>query len=251
MHPELFTVGSYTLKSYAVACAVAMLAALLPVRAEAKRLGWSVEASTWLVIKTTLAGWIGAHLLYVITRLDLQSEAFWKLVPRFGSGSVWYGGFLASSLYVLWWARRNGIALLAMCDVGAFAALIAQSVGRLGCLLAGCCYGLPTDLPWGIHVPGVSHPVHPTMLYEALLLAGLFGALWTRRHEARPGETAALYLLVTPCVRFSLEFLRGDAIRGFVWGWFSTSQFIAVGVIGAGLALYYRVFWWRARVCHV
>jgi phosphatidylglycerol---prolipoprotein diacylglyceryl transferase len=250
MHPELFTIGGYTLKSYALACAVAMLAALLPVRAEAKRLGWGVEASTWLVMKTTLAGWVGAHVLYVITRLDLPSEAFWKLVPRFGSGSVWYGGFLSSTLYVLWYARRNRIALLAMCDVGAFAALVAQSVGRLGCLLAGCCYGLPTDLPWGIHVPHVAHAVHPTMLYEALLLAALFAGLWRRRCEARPGETAALYLLVTPCIRFSLEFLRGDSIRGFVWGTVSTSQFIALWVIAAGAALYYWV-WSRPRVCHV
>jgi phosphatidylglycerol---prolipoprotein diacylglyceryl transferase len=246
MHPELEIFG-FTVRSYALLSAVAMLAAFVPVRSEARRFGWDVESMSWLVLTSTLVGWLGAHVLYVVTRIEADTTFYeWlRQLLDFGSGSVWYGGFLASWLLVDRYARRRRIPPLRMWDVAIFAVLVAQAVGRLGCLLAGCCYGTPTELPWAVTLTNRDHfqsPVHPTPLYEALFLSVLFVWLWrTRKARVRPGHTAALYLAFSAAGRFVLEFSRGDTVRGFVWGWLSTSQFIAVLLAVVGTALYAHV----------
>lgn len=245
MHPDLPAIHGFVLKSYAFCCALAMFAALIPVRAEARRLDLGVEAMSWLTITSTLVGWVGAHALYMLTRLDLPADQWWELLPRIGSGNVWFGGLLLSWLFVYGHARRNGIPPLRMYDVGAFAILVAQAVGRIGCLLGGCCYGLPTTLPWGIMLDTREYGhlrVHPVPLYETFYLTLVFVWLWrTRRQHARPGHTAALYLAFCAGGRFMLEFLRGDRIRGFLWGWLSTSQFVALLLLGAAALIYARV----------
>lgn len=241
MYPEI-QLGSVTIRTYSVLCALAMLAAFVPVRSEARRLRWDVEAMSWLVLWSTLIGWVGGHVLYAFTRLELSSSEWWPLLFKFGSGNVWYGGFLLSWLFVHRYARKRGIPALQMFDFAAFAVLVAQAVGRIGCLLGGCCYGSPTTLPWSVVFPQGDYswsPVHPTQLYEALYLAALFAWLWsTRTRRTRHGQTAALYLVFSAAGRFALEFLRGDKVRGFVAGWLSTSQFVAVLLIAFGLALY-------------
>lgn len=241
MYPALPEIYGFALKSYALLCALAMLAALLPVRSEARRLGWNVESMSWLVITSTLVGWIGAHVLYVITRFDLPAEKWWPLLFKVGSGNVWYGGFLASWLLVDRYARRHRLDLRRMYDLSAFAVIVAQGVGRIGCLLGGCCYGSPTTLPWGVRLRAPDHQngyVHPVPLYESLFLSVLFVWLWSTRRRRRAGHTAVLYLSCAAAGRFALEFLRGDRIRGFVWGWLSTSQFVALLLLVAAALLH-------------
>jgi phosphatidylglycerol:prolipoprotein diacylglycerol transferase len=242
MYPELPEIAGFALKSYAFLCAIAMIAALLPVRSEARRLGWSVEGMSWLVFTSTLVGWIGAHVLYALTRLDLPVAQWWPLLLNVGVGSVWYGGFLASWVLVHRYARRHRLDPLRMYDVAVFAVMTAQAIGRIGCVLGGCCYGTPTTLPWGIVLPRGDHahtPIHPVPIYEALFLTALFAGLWMTRRRRPAGQTAALYLALSSAARFALEFLRGDSIRGFVWGWLSTSQGVALLLIAAAALLYF------------
>jgi phosphatidylglycerol---prolipoprotein diacylglyceryl transferase len=231
MYPKLPEVCGFALSTYALLAGLAMLAAVLPVRSEARRLGWNVEEMTWLVFTATAVGWIGAHVLFVLTQLGLPAAEFWQLVPNLGSGSVWYGGFIASWVFVHWHARRHGLEPLRMYDVIAFGTALAQAIGRIGCLMGGCCYGIPTELPWGVVIPRGDHgqtSVHPVPLYEALYLTMVLIGLWRGRAQRRPGYTVILYLVFSAVGRFALEFLRGDHIRGFVWGWLSTSQFVAL-----------------------
>lgn len=231
MYPKLPEIFGFALSSYAFCAGLAMLAAVLPVRSEARRLGWNVEDMTWLVFSTTAVGWIGAHALFVLTRLDLPAADFWKLVPNLGAGSVWYGGLIASWIFVHRHARQHDLEPLKMYDVIAFGTAIAQAIGRIGCLMGGCCYGSPTELLWGVVIPRGDHgqvPVHPVPVYEASYLTMVFIGLWYGREKLRPGYTVALYLVFSAIGRFALEFLRGDRIRGYVWGWLTTSQFVAL-----------------------
>ena len=102
--------------------------------------------------------------------------------------------------------------------------VLAHLFGRLGCLSAGCCYGKPTDKPWGIrlysdlvdeHLRGI--PLHPTQLYEAGALGILFlGLLWIFHHRKFDGQVALTYFLAYPIIRSIVEIFRGDLIRGFV-----------------------------------
>lgn len=242
MHPTLLWIGDYEVRTYTLLALLAMLGALAVVRSEARRLGWNTRGASWLTLQATGVGFVGAHLLYAITRLGLPWHDWWRVLFRFGYGGVWFGGFLLSWLWCRRYALRNRIPPLQMYDVAALAALIANAVGRVGCFFNGCCFGTPTDLPWGVLLDtrDFGHEyLHPVPIYEMLYLLSLFAVFWRlRKKNARDGQTAARYLIFMPLGRFLLEFLRGDSIRGFVIGWLSTSQFIAASLVLSGLILY-------------
>ena len=118
-----------------------------------------------------------------------------------------------------------------------------------GCFMGnGCCYGNPTTLPWGIlypddhvtrHAFGLQ-PVHPTQVYEAINGVIIMAALMIyRRRNHRIGQPSGIFLIIYSVMRFGIEFLRGDDIRGF-WGPLSTSQWISISMFIAGIALLLR-----------
>jgi phosphatidylglycerol:prolipoprotein diacylglycerol transferase len=131
--------------------------------------------------------------------------------------------------------------------VRAFTALpLAHAVGRLGCFLAGCCYGAAHDLPWAVTYTDpaaadlngtpLGRPLHPTQLYEALLELGNFAVVtWVWRRAPRSWAPVATWLGLYGAERFALEFLRGDP-RG-AWLGLSTSQWLALAMLGAALWL--------------
>ena len=123
-----------------------------------------------------------------------------------------------------------------------------EAVGRVGCLLAGCCYGKPTDLPWAVTftdplaASNVGTPLgvslHPTQLYESLatLLILIFLLIWERKGHAYAGRTFWTYLFLYPTTRFIIEFYRGDP-RGTVFDLLSTSQFVSVMIVPISIAM--------------
>jgi phosphatidylglycerol:prolipoprotein diacylglycerol transferase len=244
MYPVFIRVGGVAVNSYSVLFVVGLLAGLLVVRREARRRSWNVRSATWMAVTCTAVGFIGAHFLYCCTRFALTSPEWWKEFFRFGYGNVWYGGLLAGWMVLHRWARSVRVPLAEAYDVAALAAIAAQGIGRIGCLLGGCCYGSPTALPWGVMVRrgdfAGSH-VHPWPLYEATYLLLVFLWLWRARIRTTPGMTAIHYLLLTAFGRFALEFWRGDSIRGFAWGWLSTSQVVALALIAVAGIMHGRV----------
>jgi phosphatidylglycerol:prolipoprotein diacylglycerol transferase len=238
MSPIFLKLGSFVIRWYTVMIVVAMLGAARVVKLEAARLGWDVRAAYWLVVKCTLVGLLGAHLLYAVTRLDVEGRAFWLLLLDARYGHVWFGGFLAASAYCAWYARSHGLERKQLYDVAAFAVLVAQPLGRLGCFLEGCCYGRPTTLRWGVvmkHSEYGAVPLHPVQLYEALYLLFAFAWLWRQRAALTgTGRVAAWYLILVPLGRLLAESFRGDTIRGFVSRGLSTSSFISLLLLLAG-----------------
>lgn len=191
---------------------------------------------------------LGGHLLYALTNLRSLLQAWSEsaslslperlagLLPFFG-GAVFYGGLLGGlgvgALYLR--ARRQPFAPFA--DVVAPAIPLFHAFGRIGCFLGGCCYGIPWE--GGITytralTPEANNiPRFPVQLLESALLFALFFLLsWLFRREKLRGKLLPLYLTVYAVLRFFLEFLRGDAIRGAVL-WFSTSQWISLGILFA------------------
>ena len=154
-------------------------------------------------------------------------------------GFVVYGGILTGVATVYLLCRRHKQSFAVWADLLLPAVALAQGFGRLGCFLAGCCYGRPTTLPIGVVFPAGSFapagvPLLPTQLISAagdLLLAALLARLDRRPHPA--GQVGCLYLIFYSVGRFLIEFLRND-YRGEV-GFLSTSQFISVGVLLAAL----------------
>lgn len=177
-----------------------------------------------------LSAWVGSKLFFYFNtdaaQFSLSEVSFWT-----GGGFVFYGGLIASilflSIYKLVKLPLNAETLWAMIP----ALTLGHAIGRVGCLLAGCCYGAVTDWWWGINLHG-SHR-HPTQVLESLGLFGLaFFILKFRRHHL----ALSIYCLGYGILRFAVETLRGDEIRG-AWGVLTPSQWISaiLILIGSGL----------------
>jgi phosphatidylglycerol:prolipoprotein diacylglycerol transferase len=196
-------------------------------------------------------GFIGARVLFIITRLPTFIENPLDMFKVWEGGLVFFGGLLAATAYAIWYLRKHKLDPWKMSDILLPGVTIAHAFGRLGCLSAGCCYGRPTDMPWGIKldsdlVDGALRgiPLHPTQLYESVSLFILFGGLiYIFRHKKFDGQVGLTYFMLYPIIRSIIEIYRGDSIRGFVIeNILSTSQFISILVfIGAFWMLMVRL----------
>ena len=152
---------------------------------------------------------------------------------------MFYGGLIAAVVVALLYLRRHKLPLWTTTDVFAPGIALGHVVGRLGCLMAGCCFGRPASVPWAITFRDpaamanvgtpLGVPLHPTQLYEAgaeaLIL--VFLLIFERRGRPFPGRTFWSYMLLYGISRFVIEFYRGDS-RGMVFDVLSTSQFVSV-----------------------
>lgn len=248
MFPVLVRIHDFPIHSYGVLIALGFLLAVWFAKAEARRLRLPPEKIVDLGFWALLVGMAGSRALFVVTQLSYFSEHPWEMFHIWEGGLVFYGGFLACGPFFYWFCRKNKMSMATVLDLGAVCLPLAHAFGRIGCFSAGCCYGKPTGMPWGVafdsplvdvSVRGI--PVHPTQLYEALSLLVLFFILRRQRlHKKFNGEIAILYCVGYAAIRFVIEFFRGDLVRGFVIpDVISTSQFIAILVFAAGATFYF------------
>src|SRR5256714_8225557 len=238
MYPRLLELGPITVYTYGVLLAAAYLFGLQLARVRAKKRGLDANRVLDLGIYIIISALVGAKLLLLITDFKSFTADPRELLTLARSGGVFYGGLIVAVIVALWYIRRNGLPLWTTCDVFAPGIALGHVVGRFGCLFAGCCFGRPTTLPWGITFTDtfaatnvgtpLGVPLHPTQLYEAgaefLILMILLGS--ERKSRPFAGRTFWLYMLLYAISRFIIEFYRGDP-RGSV-GMFSTSQFISI-----------------------
>jgi phosphatidylglycerol---prolipoprotein diacylglyceryl transferase len=160
-------------------------------------------------------------------------------------GLVFYGGFLGGAAAAWAYCRAWGVSLARVADAGAPGLALGHAIGRIGCLLGGCCYGRPVapDFPLAVQLAGTTR--HPTQLYEAagLVVIAVGTALLPAAVIRRPGATFLVYLGAYALLRFFVEPFRGDdAERGFfVTHWLSTSQAIALAMLAVSAVLLYRL----------
>jgi phosphatidylglycerol---prolipoprotein diacylglyceryl transferase len=249
MFPKIATLGPFTLHTYGLLLAVAFLVALWVVAREARRTGLDPARITDLSIYVLLAGLVGARVLLVAVDWNRIDWNWRDLLNLLQSGGVFYGGLLGALPVAWWYVRRHRLPGWATADVLIPGVAIGQSIGRLGCLCAGCCYGRPTDVPWAITFRNVTAnreigtpldvPIHPTQIYESLATLGIFFVLLAvARRKKFDGQVLLTYLALYAVARFVIEIYRGDAARGTVFsGLMSTSQLIAVVMFFAALVL--------------
>ncbi len=245
MKIDLFSIGPFTVHGYGLMIGIGVLCCIFMGMKRAKKYGLSEDAVTDIAIFGLIAGFLGAKLLYLIVE--------WKRFVKdpldvLGSeGFVVYGGIIAGVLAAIVYCKRKKLIFLEYFDLCAASISLAQGFGRLGCFLAGCCYGRETDLPIGVVFPESSLApagvrLLPTQLFSS---AGnfliMFILLWHYKHRKKVGDTGFLYMLLYGVGRFCIEFLRNDS-RGTV-GIFSTSQFISLFIVAAALLL----FSWKSR----
>ncbi len=239
MYPRLLELGPVTVYTYGVLLAAAYLLGLKLAMARAKARGLDSNRVLDLGIYIIISALVGAKLLLLVTDFRTFTSNPRELLTLARSGGVFYGGLILAVSVALWYIRKLGLPLWTTCDVFAPGIALGHVIGRFGCLFAGCCYGKPTTLPWGITFTDpfaaanvgtpLNVPLHPTQIYEAGAEALILLVLLATERKGRPfaGRTFWLYMLLYAISRFIIEFFRGDADRGTVF-MFSTSQFISV-----------------------
>jgi len=254
MFPVLFNLGPVRVFTYGFFLALAFICAMYMAGQEAKRRGGQPEQIYDLSFHGIIAALIGSRLLHVIFEWDYFAANPLKIFMLWEGGLAFQGGLILGLLTALFYIYRHKMALWDSLDILAVAMPLGQFIGRLGCFMAGCCYGREADVPWAVtfnHPETLAHPIgvplHPTQLYESFLALGVFlFMLWFRHRQRFPGQLLGTYLLLAGSVRFVVDFWRGDD-RGpvLLWGMAST-QVIALGLaLGAALFLL-----WRSRTAH-
>jgi phosphatidylglycerol:prolipoprotein diacylglycerol transferase len=195
---------------------------------------------------SVLAGILGAKLLLVALEWRTYVERPAELVGTLRSAGVLAGGVIAGAIVFAVYARRHGLPALRLGDAGAAPVAAAQGIGRIGCFLAGCCWGVPvhadhplactfTD-PRARAQTGVplDTPLVAVQLVQAahdLLLAAVLTWLW-RKRVGPPGFVVWVYVIVYGIGRSVIELWRGDAQRGVYFdGRLSTSQILALAAV--------------------
>jgi phosphatidylglycerol:prolipoprotein diacylglycerol transferase len=243
MHPRLLTTPFFTLYTFGLLLASAYIAAYWWLTREGRREGLDVELLASLGLWAIVGAVLGAKALMIVRALPeymgAPAEVFSLSVLT--SAGDFYGGFIGALIAsTLFFHRHPGLPFWRAADVCGPAIALGQAIGRIGCLMAGDDYGRPTALPWAVRFTDADAariggaplgvPLHPVQLYESIICLVLFVVLvQLSRRKRFDGEVILAYTLIYAIARFVLEFFRGDADRGFVFGGLlSTSQFIAV-----------------------
>ena len=177
MYPKLFELGAINIYTYGVLLAAAYLTGLQVALVRARRHGLDPNRVMDLGIYVIISALIGAKLMLLIVEFEHFSLSLADLWALLRSGGVFYGGPFLAVPVALWYMRRHRMPTWTTCDMFAPGIALGQAIGRLGCLMAGCCFGRPTSVPWGITftnplaASNVGTPLgvalHPTQLYES------------------------------------------------------------------------------------
>ena len=253
MHPRLLTTPFFTVHTFGLLLAAAYVAAFWWLIREGRREGLDVDALSSLGFWAIGGAIIGAKALMILRNVPegaAPSELFSPSVLT--SAGDFYGGFIGALIAsAIFFRRHPGLPFWRTADLCGPAIALGQAIGRIGCFMAGDDYGRPTQLPWAVtftdpdatQIGGVplGVPLHPVQLYESIVCLALFAVLVRLSRRKRfDGEVILGYTLLYAIARFVLEFFRGDADRGFVFGGLlSTSQFIALILGAAAIALWF------------
>lgn len=244
--------------TYGVILAVGFLLALKLAVSLSKRDGFPPGRIVDLSIYCLIIAILGAKLLLIFYDFDQYLANPREILSTLRLAGVFYGGFIASLVFMFLYCRWHGMNVLQLLDNFAPAVILGQAVGRWGCFSAGCCYGTETDLPWGVVFTNeFSHktvgvplhtPLHPTQIYESvgnfvILLVLLF--LW--KHRKFYGEIIASYIILYPISRFFWEFFRGDTERKIIFESVTRAQIISLVLAGFGVVFYFYLRLRRGR----
>jgi len=250
VHPIAFQLGPLTIHWYGVMITLAFLAGLWTATRRARRENISAEKIADVTLWLMAGAIAGARFVYVTTywREEFASQPLSEIFMVQHGGLVFYGGFIGAAIAGFIYIRWKKMPLWKTADVLAPSIALGSVFGRIGCLLNGCCYGRPTNLPWAITFTNpqardlsgtpLDIPLHPTEIYDALLNLALYGFLaWLFRRKKFDGQVFATYLLCYAVMRSFVECFRGDYTDLHKHLNLTPAQWIGVPIFVAGLAL--------------
>lgn len=234
MHPVLIRIGEWRLFSYGALIAAGGALSTWFWLGRWKAMGLKRREDVWILVNAILlSGFLGGKILFL---LEYDRTAL-----GFNSGFSVMGAFASVFLGVWIFCRRQKIAFKPVLDYVCRAAPLWHSFGRMGCFMAGCCFGRPTSSAFGVVfsnpeslVPEryLGVPLHPAQLYEAAGDLAIFFGLSMIKPK-KPGTIAGIYFISYAVLRFSMEFFRGDTVA---MGSVTAGQLLSLGLVALGLA---------------
>ncbi len=231
------------LPTYAVMALIGALISGALAEHEAVKKGIHAFYMVEVLLVSAIGVLIGSHLLFFLQRIHMIGKlSFWELI----SGSVFYGGLFGGLAAGVWFVRYKKYDMALYGDIAAFTIPLFHGIARIGCFLAGCCYGIECSFGFTMTHSDVymANDVSrfPVQLLESALELTLFAVLYAgffRRGKAK-GILLWIYLISYAVIRFLDEFLRGDDVLRGIYGPFSMSQWISLLVlVMAGLFYIY------------
>lgn len=237
----LFELFGIQIKSYGLMIAIGIIIAATLLIKEGKKRNIDEDSLLNLIIFTVIGGVLGGKLLFIITEIkEIIKDP--SVLLNFGYGFVVYGAIIGGALTTYTYCKIHKWNPLELMDMVVPGLAIAQGFGRIGCFLAGCCYGAETNLKIGVEFPkGSLAPsgvhLHPTQIYSSIFdfILGFFLLYYAKKKRA-DGKVMGMYLMIYSVGRFFVEFVRNDP-RGNV-GILSTSQFIAMFTLLIGIIVF-------------
>ncbi|MDD9304582.1 MAG: prolipoprotein diacylglyceryl transferase [Desulfobacter sp.] len=237
MYPILLEIGSLKLYTYGLFMALGFLAAIWFTKRNAKFYGVSDRIVSDLFFTILVSAIFGARLLYVLINFRAYQDNLLEIFKIWNGGLVFFGGFLSAALTVIIFLRIKKMNLWKTADILAPGLALGHSLGRFGCLFAGCCYGRHCDLPFAItfthaqSLAPLNQPLHPTQLYMVGSNFILFLILLAIQKRKRfNGMVFLSYVMLYSMFRAIVEFFRGDFRGDFFFEFLSLSQGIGLSV---------------------
>jgi phosphatidylglycerol---prolipoprotein diacylglyceryl transferase len=260
MYPELFKIGPFTVYSFGLMLGIAFVISSYLLTKEIERRNLTPNLATEVTLLAIIFGIIGSKLFYLFENWDLFINN--PIGQTFSPGGLtFYGGLILAIIAIWIHVKRKNIPFLFIADAASPSLAIAYGIGRIGCHLAGDGdYGIPTNLPWGTnyehgtvppslmfrgseiakHYPGGivpdNTPLHPTPIYEFLIMFLIFWILWKlRKKDWADGRLFMLYFIMAGLERFSVEFIRLNdrLLFGLTEAQLISVMLIIVGIMGS------------------
>jgi phosphatidylglycerol:prolipoprotein diacylglycerol transferase len=239
MRPILIRFDGFGIPSYGTMLVISFIVALFLVKREARKHNITPvvieNLAFWLMIGVI----IGGRVLYVIFH-PAEFRDLISIIEIWNGGMMFFGGFIGAFIAGAIYVRKQRLPLTLLSDIVSPSIALGEFFTRIGCFLNGCCFGKPTELPWGIHFPrgsfadvvGLDCAIHPTQLYSSLFGLLLFFFLQKMLHRPhRQGEVFALFLIFYGGFRFGVDFIRYYENAGN----FLINQIVSLIIVVAGI----------------
>jgi len=216
---------------------------------QAKRKNLNSHKAIYLIIATITSGFIGSRLGYVLLNFSSHQKDLLKMFQFWKGGFSWQGGFIAAFLIALLILKNNKEEIGKWLDAGILGILIGHSIGRIGCFLNGCCYGITTNVPWAVKFPSLGDNLlrHPTQLYESLgyLLIFLLFYSYSQKIKLKNGSLFFIGATLHSLTRFIIEYFRYNTdfiYQGKIWYFtLSYTQLTTLVIIIFSLLILFKI----------
>jgi phosphatidylglycerol:prolipoprotein diacylglycerol transferase len=244
MLPEICRIGNFTIYSYGLMLVLAFFVCAYLSSLQARKQQVDPDRLFNILFYVFVSGIIGSRVLYVLLNAGFYLRNPLEIIMLQHGGMAWFGGLIFGGSTAVILIKKNKMDLLKILDLLSPFVALGQAIGRIGCLLNGCCYGRESE--FGLYFKVFDKILIPTQLYSSLLLILIFLFLRFRQDRKHAtGEIFISYLFLYSLKRFFIEFLRNDSPRIF-WG-LTIFQILCLGLFFLSLGIFLKLFVFKKK----